>query len=327
MRSGSSSPKVDGPKHTRDVRYHPCSASPSLRAASFGSPDRDHNRVAETLLLLELIELAGTDVEHRLINDAIATVDRLGFVADHRHRGRSGHAGALEVADGRSPEIVWDAFDTRGLARRTPYFIVGAYFTPSARQNTHGITIRLRRSICDTNFRCRSRTWRIHVVNWNSRPAVSSFASPGSSPQPTLASEFDMAPLSCEQLRPNSPSGDVRELEQRAVSVGRRFRISGTDPLEETLPDVVLGQQSRCTASSRPCPGGARGGTSVSAPPARGSASPARRHPSAEALVRARQGGRRDVDRLRAGEDVRRALGSRVFPDAEALSRDCSGSR
>src|SRR5881628_2156216 len=103
--------------------------------------DRNHDRLAETLRLLELIELQRADIEHRLIDDAVASINRFGLVADHRHRGRSWHAGALEVADGRSPEIVWDAFDAGCLACLAPRGVVVANqlsIRPAEHPRNHG---------------------------------------------------------------------------------------------------------------------------------------------------------------------------------------------
>jgi hypothetical protein len=88
--------------------------------------DRHHNRLADTLRLLELIELARADFEHCLIDDAVSAIDRLRLVADHGHGRCPRDAGALEIANGRSPEIVWDAFDAGCLACLAPRGVVVA---------------------------------------------------------------------------------------------------------------------------------------------------------------------------------------------------------
>jgi hypothetical protein len=55
-------------------------------------------------------------------------VDRFGLVADHSHRRGSRDAGALEIADRRSAEIVRNPVDADSFAGRTPCAVVGANF-------------------------------------------------------------------------------------------------------------------------------------------------------------------------------------------------------
>jgi hypothetical protein len=44
--------------------------------------------------------------EHRLVGDGISRVDRLGLVADHGHRSRSGYSGPLQIPNGRSTKVM-----------------------------------------------------------------------------------------------------------------------------------------------------------------------------------------------------------------------------
>src|SRR5262245_11801416 len=59
--------------------------------------------------------------EHRFVHDRVPSVDALGLVPNHLHGRRARDARALEVPDGRPPEVVQDTpWDTGRDAGRPP---------------------------------------------------------------------------------------------------------------------------------------------------------------------------------------------------------------
>ena len=80
----------------------------AIRCTSTGGTDNNAVDVATrtATLSVEAGELLDTLRECRVIGDRIPAINSLGLVTGQLHGHRSGHAGLLEVPDGRTPQIV-----------------------------------------------------------------------------------------------------------------------------------------------------------------------------------------------------------------------------
>jgi hypothetical protein len=83
------------------------------RWAREGRPTKA-SRARVVLRLVEGSQTLGALPEDRLVLDCVAPVDRLGLVANDRHRGGAGHAGALGFLTAVRRKSWGDAAEDRG---------------------------------------------------------------------------------------------------------------------------------------------------------------------------------------------------------------------
>src|SRR5262245_16248961 len=84
---------------------------------------RDDYRFLCPLHLLERFEARRTHFKHRLVDNAVPTIDRFSFVSDHRHGRRPRHTGALEISDCRPTKVMGDALDSSELTSISPRLV------------------------------------------------------------------------------------------------------------------------------------------------------------------------------------------------------------